>query len=127
MNLTSLKFAALATVMALAVTGATITAVTPAFGADLVVTGTPPTARVGFADLNLRSEAGVAALKQRVHAAADRLCLSIGVEPLQTRMQTLTCRDGAIASAAPQVRQAIARAAASQPAGNEAVTLTLLR
>src|SRR3954466_10333303 len=73
MNINDLKFAALAAVMAAAVTGATLVAASPAFGADLVVNA--PTARVSYADLDLGSPAGVAKLEHRVSAAADRLCI----------------------------------------------------
>jgi UrcA family protein len=125
MNITDLKFAALATAMALAVTGATVAAITPAFGADLVVSGnTAPTARVSYADLDLRRAAGVAKLDQRVAAAADRLCVGIGIETLAARVDGLQCRDATIAAAAPQVRHAIERATAQASAGG-AITLTL--
>ncbi|MEA3004298.1 MAG: hypothetical protein QOH81_3086 [Sphingomonadales bacterium] len=124
MTVTDLKFAALATVMALAVTGATIAATTPAFGHDLVVTGAP-TARVTYADLDLRSQAGVARLESRVRGAADRLCVGIGIETLAARLDGLTCRDATIAAAAPQIRRAIENHAAARAAGGGAITLTL--
>jgi UrcA family protein len=124
MNKLDLKFAALATVMALAVTGATIAATTPAFGHELVVTGAP-TARVTYADLDLRSQAGVARLESRVRAAADRLCVGIGIETLAARLDSLTCRDATIAATAPQVRRAIETRAAALAVSGGAITLTL--
>jgi UrcA family protein len=124
MNINELKFAALAAAMALAVTGATIAATTPAFGRDLVVSGAP-TARVAYADLDLRSQAGVDRLEGRVRAAADRLCVGIGIETLAARLDGLTCRNAAIEAAAPQVRRAIEKQAFAQAASGGAITLTL--
>jgi UrcA family protein len=125
MNITDLKFAALAAIMAAAVTGATIVAATPAFGAELVVSGAAPTARVSYADLDLASAAGVARLERRIAAAADRLCVGIGVEQLAARLDGLACRDAAIAAAAPQVRRAVEKYATGQAAGGRAIILTL--
>jgi UrcA family protein len=126
MNILDLKFAALATAMALAATGATVAAVTPAFGAEMVVNGNAaPTARVAYADLDLHSKAGLARLDGRIRAAADRLCTGIGIEALAARLDALTCRDDAIAAAAPQVERAIARSGIVQTAGGPAITLTV--
>ena len=126
MTRTDFKFAALAVVMAVAVTGATFAVTTPAFGAELVVSGTnAPTARVRYADLDLRNPAGVARLERRVSAAADRLCIGIGVETLATRLDESACRDATIAAAAPQVRSAVERAATAQASASRAITLTL--
>ncbi|MDB5691522.1 MAG: hypothetical protein JWO81_585 [Alphaproteobacteria bacterium] len=126
MKMLELKFAALATVMALAATGATIAAVTPAFGAEVVVNGaSAPSARVAYGDLNLRSKAGVARLESRVRTAADRLCHGIGIETLAARLDALTCRQATIAAAAPDVRRAIERSGTAQAASGGANTLTL--
>jgi UrcA family protein len=125
MNINELKFAALAVVMAAAVTGATLVAASPAFGAELVVNGAAPTARVSYADLDLASQAGVAKLERRVSAAADRLCVGIGIETLTARLAGQTCRDAAIASAAPQIQRAVAKYATAQAAGGQAITLML--
>jgi UrcA family protein len=125
MTITDLKFAALAAVMAVAVTGATIVAASPAFGAELVVTGAPPTARVAYADLDLGSAAGLAKLNRRVAAAADRLCVGIGIEQLAARLDGLTCRRATIEAAAPQIRHAVEKYATAQAAGGRAITLTL--
>lgn len=125
MTITEIKFAALATAMALAVTGATLVAAAPAFGAELVVNGnTAPTARVSYADLDLRRAAGVAKLERRVAAAADSLCVGIGVQTLAARLEGAKCRDATIAAAAPQVRHAVEAATAQASAGG-AITLTL--
>lgn len=126
MNITDLKFAALATAMALAVTGATVAATTPAFGAEMVVKGSnAPTARVSYADLDLRHQAGVARLERRVAAAADRLCIGVGIETLAARVDGFKCRDAAITAAAPQVRRAVERAQTAQASAGGAITLTL--
>jgi UrcA family protein len=125
MNITELKFAALAAVMAAALTGATLVAATPAFGAELVVNGAAPTARVSYADLDLASPVGVAKLERRVSASADRLCIGIGIETLTARLAGRDCRDAALASAAPQVQRAVARYATAQAVGGRAITLTL--
>ena len=122
MSISELKFAALAAAMALAVTGATIAAATPAFGRDLVVDGRSAV-RVTYADLDLRSPAGIARLEGRIRAAADRLCVGIGIETLAARLDGLTCRDSTIAAAAPQVRHAIEKYAAARAASGGAITL----
>ena len=123
MNITELKFAALAAVMAAAVTGATLVAASPAFGADLVVNA--PSARVSYADLDLASRAGVQKLERRVDAAAERLCVGIGVEALADRLAGAKCRDATIAAAAPQIRHAVEKFATAQAARGGAITLTL--
>jgi UrcA family protein len=122
------KLAALAAAMALAVTGGTLAAITPAFGAGLVVSATNvPTARIGYADLDLRSRAGVVKLERRVSAAADRLCVGIGIETLAARLDGFKCHKAAIEMAVPQVRRAVERAGTEQAANGGAITLTLLR
>lgn len=126
MTRTDFKFAALAAAMALAVTGATIAATTPAFGADLVVNGSAAaTARVGYADLDLRSPAGITRLERRVAAAADRLCVGIGIETLADRLDGSRCREATIAAAEPQVRHAVERVGMAQASSGRAITLTL--
>jgi UrcA family protein len=126
MTRTDFKFAALAAIMALAVTGATFAATSPASGAELVVNGTNvPTVRVGYADLDLRSTAGVARLERRVAAAADKLCIGVGEEALADRLAGFRCRDATIAAARPQVRRAIDRVSMAQASPGRAITLTL--
>ena len=123
MTRTDFKFAALATVTALAVTGATLVATSPVAAADLVVNA--PTARVSYADLDLRSGAGVARLERRVAAAATRLCIGIGEETLADQLDGYECRDATIAAAQPQIRRAIERVSTAQAAPSRAITLTL--
>jgi UrcA family protein len=120
------RFAAFAAAMALAVTGATLAAATPVFAADVVVSGTTaPTARVDYADLDLRSPAGVARLEHRVADAADRFCVGIGVETLAARLDGSRCRDATIAAAQPQIHRAIERVSTAQASPGRAITLTL--
>src|SRR4051812_36409167 len=123
MNINDLKFAALAAVMAAAVTGATLVAASPAFGAELVVNAA--TARVAYGDLNLASPAGVTRLERRVSAAAERLCVGVGTEKLADRLAGLACRKATIEAAAPQVRRAVEKYAIAQAASGRAITLTL--
>jgi UrcA family protein len=104
------RFAALALIASFAVTGATLASTgAPAFAADVVVSA-PPSARVAYDDLNLRSPAGVKRLEHRVRAAAQHLCVVRGEGALRARLDALACRDAAVAVAAPQVRRAVARA-----------------
>ena len=108
MNKLNLKFATLGALAAIAVTGGTLAATAaPLHAAELVVTAKPAQARVPYADLNLRSEAGVARLDARIRAAADRLCTGVGIEKLADRFAEARCRTATIAAAAPQVKQAI--------------------
>jgi UrcA family protein len=128
MTSTDFKFAVLAMVMALAVTGATLAATTPVFSADFVVNGNPaPTARVGYADLDLHSAAGAAQLGRRVAAAASKLCIGVGTEALADRRAGVQCRDAAVAAAEQQIRRAIGRAGTAQESPDRAIALTLAR
>jgi len=108
MNMLNLKFAALGSLAALAVTTGTLAATAaPLHAAELVVTGKPVQARIAYDDLNLRSEAGVAKLAARIRAGADRLCAGVGTESLAARVAEAKCRSETIAAAAPQVKRAI--------------------
>ena len=108
MNMLNLKFAALGSLAALAVTTGTLAATAaPVHAAELVVTAKAPQARIAYDDLNLKSAAGVAKLDARIRAAADRLCTGIGIESLAARVAADRCRTSTIAAAAPQVKKAI--------------------
>lgn len=121
MNMAGLKLTFLAAATALAI-GAAIAATSPAFSRGLVVQGVPaPSARVAYSDLNLSSPAGVARLEGRIHAAADRLCITGGVETLHDKLDALACRDKAIAAADLQVRRAIDLFASGERAGTIAL------
>lgn len=99
-----------AAAVALALGAATLIAPAAAFAQrPFLVTGsTMPTEVVSYRDLNLASSDGVARLNRRVEAAATRLCVDAGVQPLSSLMLGKACRADAIASAAPQVSDAIA-------------------
>lgn len=117
------RFAALALAASFAVTGATLASTgAPAFAADLVVSGAP-TARIVYADLNLAGDSGRKALDRRVRSAAERLCGTPGTQTLKARLDTLDCRDEAIAAAEPQVRRAVERFGAYAAATPIALTV----
>jgi UrcA family protein len=64
---------------------------------------------VSYADLNLASPAGRAALDGRIALAARQVCaIGAGVD-LKLTSQSRSCEDGAIASAAAQVDQVTGR------------------
>lgn len=65
---------------------------------------------VHYADLNLGSVAGQAALKARIERAAKRICKQAGALPIYQLRQQARCRKDALASAEPQIAQAITRA-----------------
>ena len=66
-----------------------------------------PTAIVTYADLNLSSTAGVAALNQRISVAAGRICGEADVRDLQRQAAAEACRTTAVRSAAPQIAKLI--------------------
>jgi UrcA family protein len=77
---------------------------TAAHSTPIVVTSQPvPTAHVSFADLNLDSEQGRAALEQRVRAAAESLCNTDGDRTLDAILGGRSCYDAAVASGLRQV------------------------
>lgn len=116
-----LKFAALAALAALASTGGGIAALTsPALAAEAKAPAVVA-ATIRYDDLNLRTPLGVERLNGRIRAAAERLCIEPGVKGLDASLAGIECRDALIASAAAQVRTAVA-GSASEYAAN-AVTL----
>lgn len=70
--------------------------------------------RVSFADLNLATPAGIAALDGRIDRAVRRICASAHPADLSTGMQVRQCRVTAYGSIA--ARRAAALAAAASPA-----------
>jgi UrcA family protein len=62
-----------------------------------------PTAIVTYADLNLSSTAGVAALDQRISAAASQICGTVDIRDLQGKAAVNACRTTAVRSAAAQI------------------------
>jgi len=66
-----------------------------------------PTAIVTYADLNLSSTAGVAALNHRISVAARRICGEADIRDLQRQAAVDACRATAVRSAAPQIAKLI--------------------
>lgn len=93
--------------------------------APIDVAGGAPQASVSYADLDLRNPAGVAALRDRVRAAAARLCLSYRGGDLEERMARQTCFHTAIESARGQVEQAVADFGRTRFAGQSTITVAV--
>ena len=72
---------------------------TPALAADIVVAPERITVRVSYADLNIASAEGRAALQSRVAGAARSICGSFFPAALETVVRVTACRSDAIASA----------------------------
>ena len=71
------------------------------------------TQHVGFADLDLNSPAGLAAVRTRIRAAARGLCGNAAVvSPIDERSAVRDCIVGAIAVGERQISSAMARAKA---------------
>jgi UrcA family protein len=66
--------------------------------------------RVAHADLDLATDAGVAALDRRIRAAANRLCEAGAARSVIEQRAGMRCRMDAIATAAGQRSRAIAAA-----------------
>lgn len=58
---------------------------------------------VGYADLNVKTEAGAAVLLQRLRSAAERVCEVPGSRDLGQLAQVKACTDHAIAGAVEQI------------------------
>lgn len=65
---------------------------------------------VGFRDLDLSQESGVATLDRRVRHAARQVCGNIDMRDLAQTIRVDSCRKAAIAGAAPQIQLAVAAA-----------------
>ena len=81
----------------------------PAFGQPVVVEMLP-TATVSYADLDLTSPRGVAALNGRVRRAAESLCRNPGVVGVAARLAERSCVAFAQGHAEAQIETAIAQA-----------------
>lgn len=79
-------------------------------------------AEVRYADLNLASTDGAAALKARVARAADDVCGVSGELSLRSAASAKACSKAAAAKAMPQVELALAKAG-TQLAENGRVTI----
>lgn len=69
-----------------------------------------PQREVRFGELNLRTDAGVAALNRRVRVAVRSVCGSRNATMLEDRMRAMTCERNATRAARPQVDLAVAHA-----------------
>jgi UrcA family protein len=58
---------------------------------------------VGYADLNVKTEAGAAVLLQRIRSAAERVCEVPGSRDLGQQAQVKACTDHAISGAVEQI------------------------
>jgi UrcA family protein len=103
-----------------ALTVATATAAAP----PIVVEGQQqPTATVSYADLDLGSAAGRARLDSRIRRAAKSLCLDEGVRDLADRLDQKSCLSFAVASARPQIEQAVVMAGRSPLPGSKTIVV----
>ena len=76
------------------------------------------TERVGYADLDLTSDAGIHKLQDRVRFAASKLCIENGVQSLPAKVAGKQCFNTAVADGLAQVdRAAQARRASLAIAG----------
>jgi UrcA family protein len=69
--------------------------------------------RVGYADLNLRSDEGRGALQRRIANAAKVVCVIEDTQELALRTSTRNCRTAAVDSARPAYDAAVAAARGS--------------
>ena len=83
-----------------------------------------PNETVKFQDLNVSSPAGVAALYQRIHAAARRVCKVGEGRDLEMAQRAKTCANEAEARAVTQVDSAGLTAYYQMKTGRQAVALT---
>ncbi|HEX4800876.1 MAG TPA: UrcA family protein [Sphingomicrobium sp.] len=72
------------------IASAMLASTAPANRADILVQ-TAPQARVGYSDLDLHSVAGRTRLVRRIRSAATSLCSENNIEPLDVRLQQMTC------------------------------------
>jgi UrcA family protein len=91
----------------------TLAAAAPAAPPIVVEGETQPTATISYADLDLGTAAGRARLDSRIRRAAKQLCLDEGVRDLADRLNQKACLNFAVASARPQIEQAIVTAGRS--------------
>ena len=78
-----------------------------------------PTTVVRFADLDIRSPAGLQALKARIHGAASRLCTRNDRKPLQVELAERRCMSVATASAQAGIDKALAQGSVRMASGSK--------
>lgn len=72
-----------------------------------------PSVTISIADLDLAAPAGMARLNSRIRGAANGLCFTTDVEPLETRLARAKCFRTAVSSGEWQVEQKSAARTAS--------------
>ncbi len=82
---------------------------------------TAPSARISYADINLGSAEGIAALKNRVRSAASDICLEPAREDLDVNMARKMCYRTAIRDGFSQVDQLVS----DKLAGKSSVTTAI--
>lgn len=82
-----------------------------------------PTARVSYADLNLRSEAGVQVLQARVRRAATTLCIEPQVRELHRMLLGRKCFNTAMTRASEDIQRAAVDFSAARVAGKAPVVV----
>jgi UrcA family protein len=70
----------------------------------------PSSIRVGYADLDLRSDAGRSSLQRRITNAAQVVCVIEDTHELALRTSTRNCRTAAVESARPAYEAAVSAA-----------------
>jgi UrcA family protein len=66
-------------------------------------------AYVAYRDLNLSKVEGEKTLRLRVHRAATKLCVPVGITDLTSRVNGWKCRDESIERAEPQIASVLER------------------
>lgn len=103
---------------------ALILAATASAAPPIVVEGQQqPTATVSYADLDLDTAAGRARLDSRIRRAAKSLCLDEAVRDLADRLDQKACLSFAVASARPQIEQAVVIASRSPLPGSKTIVV----
>jgi UrcA family protein len=85
------------------------------------------TTHVRFGDLDLSTKQGADRLRQRIRTAAGRVCGFRIANDLSNRVDTLRCRDAAIANAEPQVERLIAGYQAGTIVANASLAVSRAR
>ena len=101
----------------------TVAAAAPAAPPIVVEGEAQPTATVSYADLDLGTAAGRSRLDSRIRRAAKHLCLDEGVRDLADRLDQKSCLNFAVASARPQIEQAVVMAGRSPLSGSKTIVV----
>lgn len=107
----------------IAVALAAAAAAAPAFAQPPISVVHRPSVEVSFADLNIGTSRGMAALNARIHSAANQLCQPDIAGILREQMERRACYREAIASAQQQVSLAMANRSGERFAARPFVTV----